>query len=58
MSKDFSGKVVIITGASSPKGIGAEVARKFAQEGAKAIVITSREQSEKSAETVVSQIKK
>ena len=58
MSKDFSGKVVIITGASSPKGIGAEVARKFAQEGAKGIVITSREQSEKSAESVVSQIKK
>ncbi len=58
MTKEFSGKVVVITGASSPKGIGAEAARKFAQEGARGIVITSREQSESSAQSVVSQIKK
>lgn len=58
MSKDFNGKVVIVTGASSPKGIGAETARKFAEEGAKAVVITSRQQSEHNALQIVSQIKK
>lgn len=58
MSKEFNGKVIVITGASSPKGIGAETARKFAQEGAKGIVITSRRQSEHEAESVVSQLKK
>jgi 3-oxoacyl-[acyl-carrier protein] reductase len=58
MSKEFNGKVVIITGASSPKGIGAETARKFAHEGAKGILITSRKQSESQAETLVSQLKK
>lgn len=58
MSKEFNGKVVIITGASSPKGIGASTARLFAQEGAKAIIITSRQQSENQAKEVVSQLKK
>lgn len=58
MTKDFNGKVIIITGASSPKGIGSETARKFAQGGAKAIVITSRPQSESSAQAVISQLKK
>lgn len=58
MAKDFSGKVIIVTGASSPKGIGAETAKKFAQEGAKAVIITSRQQSEKNAKEVVAQIKK
>lgn len=58
MSKDFNSKVVIVTGASSPKGIGAETARKFAEEGAKAVVITSRQQSEHNALQIVSQIKK
>ncbi len=58
MNKDFNGKIVIVTGASSPKGIGAETARKFAESGAKAVVITSREQSEASAQNVISQIKK
>jgi 3-oxoacyl-[acyl-carrier protein] reductase len=58
MSKDFNGKVIIITGASSPKGIGAETARKFAEQGAKAIVITSRQQSELNAQAVISQLKK
>lgn len=56
--KEFSEKVVIITGASSPKGIGSETARKFAQEGAKAIVITSRQQSEPKAKDLVSELKK
>jgi len=58
MNKDFNGKVVIITGASSPKGIGAETARKFAEAGAKGIVITSRQQSEKDANDLVAQLKK
>jgi len=58
MSKDFSGKVIIITGASSLKGIGSQTARIFAQEGAKAVVITSRQQSEANAKEVVSQLKK
>lgn len=58
MTKEFSGKVVIVTGASSPKGIGAETAKKFAQEGAKAVVITSRQQSEQNALQIVNQIKK
>ncbi len=58
MSKDFNDKVIIVTGASSPKGIGAETARRFAEEGAKAIVITSRQKSENSAKSVVAQIKK
>jgi 3-oxoacyl-[acyl-carrier protein] reductase len=58
MIKEFNGKVVIITGASSPKGIGAETARKFAESGAKAVVITSREKSEKDAMSVTAQIEK
>ena len=58
MSKDFNDKVIIVTGASSPKGIGAETARRFAEEGAKAIVITSRQQSENSAQSVVAILKK
>lgn len=58
MTKEFNGKVIIITGASSLKGIGSQTARTFAQEGAKAIVITSREQSEANAKEVILQIKK
>ena len=58
MSKDFNGKVVIVTGASSPKGIGSQTARRFAEEGAKAVVITSRQQSAASAESVVNDLKK
>ena len=58
MTKEFNGKVVIITGASSLKGIGSQTARIFAQEGAKAVVITSRQQSEPQANEVVSQLKK
>lgn len=58
IKSDFNGKVIIVTGASSPKGIGFETARIFAQEGAKAIVITSRQQSEEKAKELVSQLKK
>jgi len=58
MAKDFSKKIVVVTGSSSPKGIGAETARRFAEEGARAVIITSRKHSEADAKTVVSQIKK
>lgn len=58
MSKEFNGKIIIITGASSLKGIGSQTARIFAQKGAKAVVITSRQQSEKNANEVISQLKK
>lgn len=58
IKSDFNGKVIIITGASSPKGIGFETARIFAEEGAKAIVITSRAQSETKAKELISQLKK
>lgn len=58
IKSDFNGKVIIITGASSLKGIGSQTARAFAAEGAKAVVITSRAQSEANAKEVVSQLKK
>lgn len=35
---DFSGKVALVTGASTPGGMGEAVARKLAQEGAKVMV--------------------
>jgi short-subunit dehydrogenase len=41
MEQRFSGKVVIITGASRPEGIGAATAQRFADEGA-AVAITAR----------------
>ena len=56
-TKEFAGKVIIVTGASKPNGIGSETARKFAQEGAQAIVITSRQHSETEAKIVTEQLK-
>jgi len=41
MAERFSGKVVIITGASRPEGIGASAAQRFADEGA-TVAITAR----------------
>jgi hypothetical protein len=41
MSRRFSGKVVIVTGASKPDGIGAAAAQRFADEGA-AVAVTAR----------------
>jgi len=41
MAQRFSGKVVIITGASRPEGIGAATAQRFADEGA-SVAITAR----------------
>jgi NAD(P)-dependent dehydrogenase (short-subunit alcohol dehydrogenase family) len=40
----FSGKVAVVLGASSPLGIGAEVARRLAREGARVIVAARREE--------------
>jgi hypothetical protein len=41
MAQRFSGKVVLITGASRPEGIGAAAAQRFADEGA-SVAITAR----------------
>src|SRR5262245_41192842 len=41
MSQRFSGKVVIVTGASKPDGIGAAVAQRFSAEGA-SLAVTAR----------------
>ena len=41
MAQRFSGKVVIITGASRPEGIGAAAAQRFADEGA-TVALTAR----------------
>lgn len=38
MARRFTNKVAIITGASSPSGIGAAAARRFAGEGAKVVL--------------------
>jgi short-subunit dehydrogenase len=43
MSRRFSGKVVIVTGASSPNGIGVAAARRFAQEGASVALVARTE---------------
>src|SRR5262245_45965292 len=53
MSKKLQGKVAVVTGAS--KGIGAQIARRFADEGAKVVVNYSR--SKDSAEKIVASIK-
>ena len=54
MSKRLEGKVAVVTGAS--KGIGAQIAKRFASEGARVVVNYSR--SKDAAEKVVSEIKK
>lgn len=53
MSKKLEGKVAVITGAS--KGIGAQIAKRFASEGARVVVNYAR--SKDAAEKVVSTIK-
>ena len=53
MSKRLQGKVAVVTGAS--KGIGAQIARRFAGEGARVVVNYSR--SKDAAAKVVSEIK-
>jgi len=57
MEQVFTDKVVIVTGASRANGIGAETARIFAKEGARAVVITSRSQSKKNALLLVEELK-
>jgi 3-oxoacyl-[acyl-carrier protein] reductase len=54
--KEFTGKIILITGASRQKGIGAETARKFAKEGAEAIVITSRQESAANAKKLITEL--
>lgn len=54
MSKRFTGKTVVVTGAS--KGIGAEIARYFGREGAS--VVVNYATSRVGAEKVVAEIKK
>lgn len=51
-SKKLNGKVAVVTGAS--KGIGAQIARRFGQEGAKVVVNYSR--SKEAAEKVAADI--
>ena len=53
MSKKLSGKVAIVTGAS--KGIGAEIAKHLAAEGA--AVVVNYSSSKEGAERVVNEIK-
>lgn len=53
MSKKLQGKIAVVTGAS--KGIGAQIAKRFASEGARVVVNYSR--SADSAEKVVADIK-
>lgn len=54
--KLFSGKVVLITGASQPDGIGAATARLFAREGASTVIISGRVESEKSAMQILEEL--
>src|ERR1035437_4946275 len=51
---EFAGKVVLITGAS--RGIGAAVARRFAQLGASGIVINSRVDSQGAATALINEL--
>src|SRR4051812_50183856 len=44
MSKKLQGKVAVVTGAS--KGIGAQIAKRFADEGAKVVVNYSRSRAD------------
>lgn len=53
MSREFDGKVVVVTGAS--RGIGAGIAKAFGQEGAKVVVNYSS--SREGAERVVAEIR-
>lgn len=53
MSQKLAGKVAVVTGAS--KGIGAQIAKRFAQEGAKVVVNYAR--SRDAADAVVGEIK-
>lgn len=53
MSKKLQGKVAVVTGAS--KGIGTEIARRFAAEGARVVVNYSR--SQEAADTVVAEVR-
>ncbi|GHU74546.1 3-ketoacyl-ACP reductase [Spirochaetia bacterium] len=45
MDYELNGKIVLITGANNPMGIGAATAIKFAQEGAKVVMVYKKIQS-------------
>lgn len=53
---DFAGKIVLVTGASRPNGIGAAVAREFARQGAEAVVISSTPNSVEQAQGLADEL--
>lgn len=54
--KPFSGKVILITGASNPDGIGAATARLFAAEGAATVIISGRVESKDKAVEILDEL--